>query len=96
MATYGVDTEGKLYVHVKVYKQHRIYGNVKITLGTGTVELQCRECIRWYRVVVRDSAANDLSLDEIDSISATQDTEPAEDHGGPPPARLAKVGNRDD
>lgn len=50
LATYGLTMNGSLYVHVKVYKQNRIYGEVIVT--DGTVELHCRECLRWHRVVM--------------------------------------------
>ncbi len=53
LATYGVDEGGELYVHLKVYKQQRIYGEVVVTHGV--VKLRCRECLRWHRVVIRDS-----------------------------------------
>ncbi len=53
LATYGLTDKGKLYVHVKVYKQNRIYGEVLVT--DGIVELHCRECFRWHRVVMRPS-----------------------------------------
>jgi RNA binding exosome subunit len=51
LATYGIDEHGKLYVHVKVFKQNRIFGEVLVT--EGTVKLHCRECLRWHRVVMR-------------------------------------------
>jgi hypothetical protein len=51
LATFGLTTHGKLYVHVKVYKQNRIYGEILVT--DGIVELHCRECLRWHKVVMR-------------------------------------------
>lgn len=51
LAVYGLDARGKLYVHVKVYKQDRLYGEVLVT--GGTVKLHCRECLRWHTVVIR-------------------------------------------
>lgn len=51
LATYGLDKDGKLYVHVKIYKQRRIYGEVLIT--EGKVQLHCRECFRWNTVIIR-------------------------------------------
>lgn len=52
LATYGLDTKGKLYVHVKIYKQRRIYGEVLVT--EGRVQLHCRECLRWHTVIIRE------------------------------------------
>lgn len=48
LAVYGLDEKGHLYIHVKIYKQDRIFGEILIT--EGKVELHCRECLRWQRV----------------------------------------------
>lgn len=52
LATYGLDVRGRLYVHVKIYKQRRIYGEVLVT--EGRVQLHCRECLRWHTVIIRE------------------------------------------
>lgn len=49
LATYGVDKTGRLYVHVKVYKGDRIFGNI---YASGAVKLQCRDCLRWHNVQI--------------------------------------------
>lgn len=51
LATYGVDETGRLYVHVKIYKQRRIFGEVLVT--DGIVKLHCRECLRWHTVIIK-------------------------------------------
>jgi hypothetical protein len=51
LATYGVTPNGKPYVHVKIYKQARIFGEVIVR--TGEVLLHCRECLRWHKVIIR-------------------------------------------
>jgi hypothetical protein len=51
LATYGLDEKGRRYVHVKVFKQDRIFGEVVVT--EGEVRLHCRECLRWHSVVMR-------------------------------------------
>ncbi|HWI67828.1 MAG TPA: hypothetical protein VNS88_05580 [Nitrospiraceae bacterium] len=51
LAVYGVKDK-KLYVHIKIYKQRRIYGEALIT--EGKVKLHCRECLRWHTVTLRD------------------------------------------
>lgn len=48
LATYGVDSKGKLYVHIKVWKARRIFGEI-VVVG-GSVKLRCRDCLRWQRV----------------------------------------------
>jgi hypothetical protein len=48
LAVYGVDEDGYLYVHIKIFKQGRIYGEV--VASGGVVRLRCRECYHWQRV----------------------------------------------
>lgn len=50
LATYGVDEKGKLYIHVRIFKQRRIYGEVIVQ--EGKVSLHCRECLRWHTVKI--------------------------------------------
>lgn len=51
LAKYGRDSDGLLFVHAKIYKQKRIYGEFVFT--EGTVRLRCRECLRWYVLRIR-------------------------------------------
>lgn len=62
LATYGLDAEGSLYVHVRIFKQRRIFGEVLIT--EGTVRLHCRECLRWHTVVIKVPGKASLTEDE--------------------------------
>jgi hypothetical protein len=55
LATYGVDSSGKLFVRVKVYKQARIYAEV--VFQGGVVQICCRNCFRWHRVIFKEHAA---------------------------------------
>lgn len=50
LAMYGLDDKGGIYVHVKIYKSRHIYGEILVLQGI--MELRCRECLRWYRLVV--------------------------------------------
>lgn len=61
LATYGIYKD-QLYIHIKVYKQSRVYGEILVT--GGTVKIHCRECLRWHTVrIVQPSVA---SLEETD------------------------------
>lgn len=53
LAVYGIDISNRLFVHVKVYKQQRVYG--EILCRGGEIALKCRECLRWHRITIRDS-----------------------------------------
>lgn len=61
LAVCGTDRRGKPFVHVRIYKQRRVYGNIVVT--GGPVHLQCRECLRWLRI--RFVRVSDVNLDEI-------------------------------
>lgn len=52
LATYGVDERGRLYLHQKIYKANRIFGE-SIVYG-GEVSLHCRECLRWQTVFIQE------------------------------------------
>lgn len=49
LATYGVNSKGQLFVHVKIFKQNRIYG--ELVFEGGVVKIRCRNCLRWHRVI---------------------------------------------
>lgn len=67
LATYGVDSRGKLFVHVKIFKQNRIYG--ELVFEGGTVKIRCRNCLRWHRVVFGKQSAL-LSEDQAPEAQA--------------------------
>lgn len=60
LAVYGLK-DGKVYVHVKIYKQRRIYGEVLVV--EGKVKLHCRECLRWHTVTIREPGSAVLEED---------------------------------
>jgi hypothetical protein len=51
LAIAGRDRTGEPYVHMKVHKQRRLYG--EMVAISGVVMLRCRECLRWHRVTVK-------------------------------------------
>lgn len=54
LAMYGLDSRGRLYVHVKVFKQQRVFADL-IAFG-GEVAINCRECFRWHTIVFKSSS----------------------------------------
>jgi len=60
LALYGIDKDGQPYVHIKIYKQSRIFGEAIIK--GGEVKLHCRECLRWHKIVIK--APKRLGLEE--------------------------------
>ena len=53
LAKYGIDSKGRLFIHIKVFKQDKLYGE-QIIRG-GEVEIRCRECHRWHKITIRES-----------------------------------------
>jgi len=53
LATYGVDANGRVYVHQKTYKQKRIFA--ESIVYSGEVVIHCRDCFRWHRVTFDQS-----------------------------------------
>lgn len=52
LAMYGIDSENRLYIHIRVYKQRRTYAD--IVFNSGTVSIMCRECLRWHNILIRE------------------------------------------
>lgn len=55
LATFGVDSKGQLFVHVKIYKANRIFG--ELVIEGGVVKIRCRECLRWHTIRLRPGSA---------------------------------------
>jgi len=55
LATYGIDSRGKLFIHVKIWKQRRIFG--ELVIEGGIVKIRCRDCLRWHVVRIHQDQA---------------------------------------
>lgn len=62
LAMYGIDERGRAYVHCRVYKQAKVYGDW-IAYG-GEVKILCRECLRWLTIVFVQSPRVKAELHE--------------------------------
>lgn len=83
LAMYGLNEQGRTYVHIKVYKQRRIYGE-SIHYG-GEVRIKCRECLRWNVILF-------VSPDKDQAVLRESATPPEVDgHGtvNPTPTKVA-------
>lgn len=69
---YGIDDKGALYVHVRVFKQRRVYGEVLIK--EGTVQIHCRECLRWNTVKIIKTGS--VGLEEVPAPDVLANTDP--------------------
>lgn len=50
LAKYGIKN-GKPFVHIRIYKQSRIFG--EMVLEIGTLKILCRDCFRWHTVSIK-------------------------------------------
>ena len=74
LAFYGLDENDERYIHIKVYKARRIYGEIIMT--EGVIFIRCRECLRWYKLIIRQNKTPRLeetdppkgSVDSIDHV----------------------------
>lgn len=75
LAVHGRDKKGEPFVHVRIYKQKRIFGNIVVT--GGPVNLQCRECFRWLRI--RFVRLTGVNIDEVreQDVPGSQSPAPA-------------------
>jgi len=76
---WGNDKFGKPYVHVRIFKQGRIFGDV--IMYSGPVKICCRECLRWHRINFvgekndRAELVETTRPEEVDNGSALSQTE---------------------
>jgi hypothetical protein len=59
LAVAGRDRHGEPYVHLKVFRQQRIFAEMVAT--SGVIRLRCRECLRWHTVRIRKTG---VAVDE--------------------------------
>ena len=67
LAIFGLNDKNKPYVHVKVFKNRRIFGEILVTRGD--IQLRCRECMRWYRIVITDGKPQLVETPEPETFS---------------------------
>jgi hypothetical protein len=52
LARWGVDSSGVVFLHIKVYKQKRLYTEVIAHAGA-SLRVRCRDCFRWTVINVK-------------------------------------------
>lgn len=75
LAVYGLDSHNNVYVHIKVYKNRRIYGEVLVMQGS-KISIHCRECLRWYTLDVGASSPKLVETSAPESIAQDMDYRP--------------------
>jgi hypothetical protein len=55
LAVYGLDSDGEPFVHMKSWKQHRVF--CEAIFKGGIAKIFFRECIRWHIINIRSNPA---------------------------------------
>ena len=67
LATYGIDKKGVLFLHVKIWKARRIFG--ELVVEGGVTKIRCLDCLRWHKVrIVNDKARLQETHEELPAI----------------------------
>lgn len=74
LATYGLLSTGKPYIHVKVFKQSRIYGEIFVS-ADADVRIRCRECLRLQKVKIISGRPQLVEQDDKKSNGAVADVD---------------------
>ena len=64
MAVIKADKKGRPFVHIRVSKQTRIFG--EIIFRFGEMVIKCRECHRWHRVRIMHQKATMEPVPELE------------------------------
>lgn len=59
LAMYGLESNNRPYVHVRVYKGNRLYAEI---YTNHTVVLTCRDCFRRHRIIMRGRTVKMLEV----------------------------------
>jgi hypothetical protein len=51
LAIAGRDDDGEPYIHIKTWKGQRLY--VEVVITSGDCRVRCRNCMRWWKLVIR-------------------------------------------
>ena len=68
LAVYGRDASGKLFIHMRVYKASRVYGEIYVS-ADAEVKIRCRECLRLQKI--RIISGRPILREEYEAMEAT-------------------------
>lgn len=60
LAIFGMNKSGEPFIHVKVWKQKRLYIELVLTGKSAKASIKCRDCYRWYNIFITDSMVNSV------------------------------------
>lgn len=62
LGKFGRGRDGKAFVHVKVFKQARVFGEFIFT--EGVVRILCRECLRWHVIRIQPTDRQSIEFQQ--------------------------------
>lgn len=77
LAVFGVGRNGGLFIHVKVWKQNRLYAELVISGKHAETSIKCRDCYRWYTIFITDS--NVTKIKEVPASEVQNGDSPSVD-----------------
>lgn len=67
LGIYGVDERG-LYVHIKIHKSQKLYGEMWVRGNKAQAEIRCRSCRRIFKITIQEFPA--IQVERIPELAA--------------------------
>lgn len=80
LAVFGMNKSGEPFIHVKVWKQKRLYTELAVTGKSAKVSIKCRDCYRWSNIFITDSMVR--AVLEAAAVEVQNADQPLVDVGG--------------
>lgn len=66
LAICAVGRDGRPFIHVKVWKQAKLYAELVVSGNGAETSIKCRECYRWYRIFITGNAPTISEVTEVE------------------------------
>lgn len=74
LAVFGVGRGGSPFIHIKVWKQNRLYAELVFSGKHAEASIKCRDCYRWYTIFITDSniaKVKEVSESEVQNVESS-------------------------
>jgi hypothetical protein len=74
LAVFGVGKNSRPFIHVKVWKQNRLYTELVISGKNAETSIKCRDCYRWYRIFITETSIpsiTEVSENEVQNADSS-------------------------
>lgn len=80
LGIFGVNSSGEPFIHIKVWKQKRLYTEFVVTGKSTKTSIKCRNCYRWYNIFITDN--NTAQMTETQAVEVQNADRPLVDVAG--------------